>query len=342
MDWAIILAGGAGTRFWPLSSPRNPKHLLPLAGPVPTVVAALAAVEPLVSRERVLVVTGSDLAQPLGRALGLPDDQILVEPRAAGTAPALTWATATALARDPSATLLSLHGDWHLADPAAFRHTATAALFAAREQDGLITVGITPSRPDPGFGYIVPGEPVAGLVRRVSRFVEKPDPTTAGQLIAAGARWNSGLFAWTARRFLDEVKQHGTEISGAMIHLTEGNPTRFFESVTPVVVDRAVFERSARVFTIPGDFPWDDVGSWDALARLRSSDSLGNVLVGPVQAHESSNVIAWSDGTPIVLSGVHDLVVVHANGRILVMDRSRAADLKRTLDTLPDPVRTLP
>ena len=342
MDWAIILAGGSGTRFWPLSSPRHPKQLLPLTGPVPTAVAALAAVEPLVTRARVLVVTGTDLAQPLGSALGLPPSQVLVEPRAASTAPALAWATAVALARDPSATLLSMHADWHLGDPAGFRRTAEAALFAARQHDALITVGVVPTRPETGYGYIVPGEPVDGTVRRVSQFREKPDRATAERLIAAGGLWNSGLFAWTASRFLAEAAAHAPELAPALPCLARNDPEGFFAAVTPIAVDHAIFERSARVLTIPGDFGWDDVGAWDALARMRPCDAQGNVLIGPAVSHESSNVIAWSDGTPIVLAGVRDVVVVHANGRVLVMDRSRAPDLKRTLDALPPDLRELP
>ncbi|HEX9893911.1 MAG TPA: sugar phosphate nucleotidyltransferase [Gemmatimonadales bacterium] len=342
MDWVVILAGGSGTRFWPLSSPRHPKQLLPLAGPTPSAVAAVAAVEPLVTRRRILMVTGPDLAEPLRQATGLPADQVLVEPVAASTAPALAWGTTTALARDPSATILSMHADWHLGDPDGFRRTADAALFAARQHDALITVGITPTRTETGYGYIVPGEPVDGAVRQVTRFREKPDRATAEALIASGALWNSGLFAWTASRFLAEVRQHTPELAGSLVFLAEGDVSRFFESVTPVSVDIGLLERSNRVLTIAGDFGWDDVGAWDALARLKPADRDGNVLQGPVYTHESGGCIAWSDGTPIVLSGVRDLIVVHANGRVLVLDRSRGPDLKRTLDVLPPEVRDLP
>lgn len=342
MDWAIILAGGSGTRFWPLSSPHHPKQLLPLAGPVPTAVAALAAVEPLVSRERVLVVTGAGLAQPLGTALGLPVAQVLVEPRAASTAPALAWATCLIQARDPEATILSMHADWYLADPAGFRRAADAALVAARTHDALLTVGIVPTRAETGYGYILPGERIAGGLRRVTRFQEKPDRPGAEALIAAGALWNSGLFAWTARRFLAELSEHAPELAESLSRLDPEHPADFFAAVTPVAVDHAVFERSSRVLTLPGDFGWDDVGSWDALTRLRQADQRGNVLEGPVYLDDSTGIVGWSDGTPIVVSGVHDVIVVHANNRVLVMDRTRAADLKRVLDQLPSRVRDLP
>jgi mannose-1-phosphate guanylyltransferase len=341
MDWAIILAGGSGTRFWPLSTPRRPKQLLPLAGDVPTAVATARAVEPLVSRQRILVVAGAELAPQLAAALDLPADQVLVEPKAASTAPALAWATATALARDPSATVLSLHADWHLPDPEGFRRAADAALEAARLEDALVTVGVVPSRVEPGYGHILPGDQIRGPVHHVERFIEKPPRAEAERLNAAGALWNSGLFAWTARRFLAELQAHAPEVAGPMIRLAEGNVKAFFDEVAPVPIDTALFERSSKVITVRGDFPWDDVGNWEALGRLLPADSRGNVAHGPVTVVDSERSIAWSEGTPVVLAGVKDVIVVVANGRILVLDRARAGDLKNVLDALPKDVRNL-
>lgn len=341
MDWAVILAGGSGTRFWPLSSPRRPKQLLPLAGAEPTAVATARAVEPLVSRERILVVAGAELAGPLAAALALSPDQVLVEPKAASTAPALAWATATALARDPSATVLSLHADWHLADPEGFRRTADAALEAARLYDSLVTVGVVPTRVEPGYGHIVPGEPIRGSIHRVARFVEKPPRPEAEALTASGALWNSGLFAWTARRFLEELRRHAPEVCGPLIRVAEGDVAAFFDDVEPVAIDVALFERSDKVIMLRGDFPWDDVGNWEALARLLPADLAGNVHHGPVTALDSEGCIVWSEGIPVVLGGVKNVVVVAANGRILVLDRARAGDLKKVLEALPKDVRDL-
>jgi len=341
MDWAVILAGGSGTRFWPLSSPRRPKHLLPLIGETPTAVAAMRAVEPLVSRRRVLVVAGSHLAGELARALDLPSDQVLVEPRPASTAPALAWATATALARDPSATVLSMHADWFLQDPEAFRRTADAALEAARSFDALVTVGLVPTRIESGYGHIVPGEQLRGPLHRIARFVEKPPREAAEVLMAEGALWNSGLFAWTAKRFFDELQAHAPEVARATIRLAEGNVEAFFDEVSPVAIDHALFERSRNTIVLRGDFPWDDVGGWEALARLLPADAAGNVEHGPVSLVNAARCIAWSDGTPIVIAGARDLVVVAANGRILVVDRADTANLKQVLDALPPEVREL-
>lgn len=339
MRWAVLLAGGSGTRFWPLSTPAHPKQLLPLAGPRSTAQEAVDRLAGLVDPERVLVVTGKALANPLRAALPIPAENVLVEPRAASTGPALLWATLEAQRRDLEAEVLSLHADWVVGDAAAFRRTAVAALEAARHHDRLVTVGMVPSRPETGYGYIVPGPELDGTARRVARFVEKPDAARALDLIAAGALWNSGLFAWTAKRFRAEVERHTPELSRALAALDAGDVPRFFAEVAPVSVDVGVLERSNAVAVVAGAFQWDDVGTWEALSRVRGRDAGGNVLVGAVHAHRSEDCVAWTDGEPVVLFGVRDLVVVRANGRVLVMARSAAAQLKEALDTLPPEVR---
>lgn len=342
MDWAVILAGGSGTRFWPLSSPTRPKQLLPLAGPRSTIEDTLQRLAGFVPPERTLVVTGPVVAPLLVDRLGLDPANVLVEPRPASTGPALIWASWEAMRRDPDAAILSLHADWAVADPAGFVRTAREALAAARRHDRLVTVGVVPSRPETGYGYIVPGGPLDDDARRVARFTEKPDAKTALDLMAGGALWNTGLFAWTARRLLAEVAANTPEISRALPLLQAGDVVAFFGTVTAVSIDVGLLERSQAVAVLPGHFDWDDVGTWDALARVRARDAAGNVAVGSAVLLESSDCIVWSDTLPIVLDGVRDLVVVEANGRILVMNRSRAADLKRTLDALPPDIRELP
>ncbi len=342
MIWAVILAGGSGSRFWPLSTPSHPKQLLPLAGPQSTAEQAVTRLEGLVPRERILVVTGPALAERLQTALDLPAHNILVEPRAASTAPALVWATWEAQRRDPAAQVLSLHADWAIRESDAFRHTAAQALSTALRHKRLVTVGIVPSRPETGFGYIVPGKPLDEVARTVSRFAEKPTAATALDLMASGALWNSGLFAWTATTLLDEVKRHTDEIGPHLGLLERGDLPGFFAAVTAVSIDVGLLERSAAIAVVPGRFTWDDVGTWDALPRVRSRDSHGNAAVGPVYLLDTDDCVVWSDGDPIVASGVKDLVIVHAHGRILVMPRRQAADLKAILDRLPAEVRDLP
>ncbi len=341
MRWAVILAGGSGTRFWPLSTPDNPKQLLPLTGPRSTAEEAVARLDGLVPRERVLVVTGAALAARLGERLGLERGNLLVEPRAASTGPALVWATWEALRRDPDAEVLSLHADWSVGDPAAFRRAADEALRTARTFERLVTVGMVPSRPETGYGYIVPGAALDAVAHNVARFSEKPDAATALDLMAAGALWNSGLFAWTGATLLREIGLRTPEIAPHLDLLRRDDVAGFFRAVTPVSIDVGLLERSNAVAVVTGAFAWDDVGTWDALTRVRPKDTAGNVIVGPAVAHESADCLVWAEDDVVVLHGVKDLIVVQANGRVLVMPRERASDLKRLLDALPSDVRDL-
>ncbi len=265
---------------------------------------------------------------------------MLGEPRAASTAPALTWATVVAQREDPDASLLSLHADWHVSDAAAFRQTAARALDIAERHDVLVTVGIVPTRPDVGYGYIQPGAVLEGDVRRVERFVEKPDAARARALIEAGALWNSGLFAWTSNRYLAETAALAPEIAPHVSRVVSGDVDGFFRSVTPIAVDVSHFERSDRVAVVPGAFSWDDVGTWSALSRVRDTDADGNVIVGDAVAQEARGCVLWAEDGPIVASGVDDVVVVRAHGVTLVTTRERAEHLKQILDLLPERLRS--
>jgi mannose-1-phosphate guanylyltransferase len=295
----------------------------------------------LVPPERVLLVTNAALAVPLQRALGLPDANVLIEPRAASTAPALVWATMEAFRRDAQACVLSMHADWHVPDAAAFRATAATALHAAATHDLLCTVGMAPSRPETGFGYIVPGAVIGDGVTAVSRFVEKPDAEAATRLIAQGALWNSGLFAWTAARLATEVRAHTPEIAPALAALERQDVHAFFAEVGAVSIDVGLLERSSRVGVVHGGFAWDDVGTWASLARVRAADADGNIVVGPASLYNCTDCIVWATDAPVVVSDMRDSVIVQANGRTLVCHKSRAPELKVLLDQLSADVRTL-
>ena len=339
MKWAVILAGGSGTRFWPLSTPDNPKQLLPLTGPRSTAEDAVVRLDGLVPRDRILVVTGAALAAKLQHRLRLDSANVLVEPRPASTGPALVWATMEALRRDPDAEVLSLHADWAVGDASEFRRTADAALRVARAHQRLVTVGVVPSRPETGYGYIVPGDELGDTARTVARFVEKPNAATALDLMADGALWNSGLFAWTGTTLVGEIRQHTPEIARHLHWLEQGDVAGFFKHVIAVSIDVGLLERSSAVAVVSGAFAWDDVGTWEALGRVRPKDADGNVLVGRAVAHASHDCVVWAEDDVVVLYGVRDLVVVRANGRILVMPRERAPLMKALLDALPSEIR---
>jgi len=203
-----------------------------------------------------------------------------------------------------------------------------------------VTVGIVPTRSDPGFGYIEPGEQVAAGVRRVNRFVEKPSRERAQEMRDAGFLWNSGIFAWRVGDFLDETRALSPEIGPALQRFGRSAKTFFAAVEKPIAVDHAVLERSKRVLVVPGDFGWDDVGTWGALRRVRSRDPRGNAVRGDahlLEAHD--NVVHADDGQRVVLYGVKDLVVVAKGGLTLVTTVDRAADLKRLVESLPPKVR---
>lgn len=328
--WAAVLAGGAGTRFWPLSTPLRPKQLLPLAGREPLVVEAVGRLDGLVPRERVLVLTGPALVDQIAALLpGVPRAHFLVEPRAASTAPALTWAAHWVAHTDPGGQLLCMHADWAVPDTRAFQAAARAALVVAAEEDVLVTVGVRPTRNESGYGYIVPGAPL-GRARGVRRFVEKPRPATAALLRRRGALWNTGLFAWNAARFLGEAAAYATELRAGWAPLGAGDVAGFFAAVYPAAVDVAVLERTKRLAVVRGNFSWDDIGSWDALLRIRRTDARGNVVVGNVTlADDVRRSVVWAETEHVAVAGVRDTIVVRANGHTLVMPTGRAEALKR-------------
>jgi mannose-1-phosphate guanylyltransferase len=340
--WAAVLAGGSGTRFWPLSTGAKPKQMLSLSGDAPLLVQTADRLAGLVPPERVLIVTGKSLLTETRRLLPhIPPENVLAEPRAASTAPALAWATSVAQQQDAEAAVLSLHADWYVGDDAQFRKTAALALDVAERHDVLVTVGVKPTRPETGYGYIIPGDVLEGEARHVKEFIEKPDAQRAVQLVQSGALWNSGLFAWTARRFLDETLAVAHELAPHVEMLVGGEVEQFFTTVTPVAVDVSHFERSRHVACVPGRYPWDDVGTWAALGRVRREDESGNVLVGDVFQRGARGCVVWADHGTIVLDGVADLVVVNANGVTLVTTKAGAADLKQLLGDLPIKIRRL-
>lgn len=341
--WAVVLAGGVGSRFWPVSTPAHPKQLLPLVTDVPMLRDTLDRLAPLVPPSRTLVLTNAGLAERAAAlAPELPAGHVLAEPRPAGTAAALAWA-AHEVRRlgGPDAVMCCVHADWAIADVEGFRATLRAAAEAARAHDTLVTVGIVPSRPDTGYGYIQPGAPLGDGTRRVARFVEKPDAATAARFVADGFLWNSGIFAWTAGRFLAEVDAHCPEVAPALA-ACGGDAAAFFAATREVPVDVGVLERSDRVLVLAGDFGWDDVGTWAAVHRVRARDARGNAVHGHAYLVQASNNVVHAEDCTVVLYGVEDLVVVTGPGITLVTTRERAADLKGLLSRLPAPVRERP
>lgn len=339
--WAAVLAGGAGTRFWPLSTPDRPKQLLSLAGPRPLVADTIERVRGFVPAANIRVLTGEHLLAPIREATGLGDEAFLVETRARGTGPALARAAWEVASADPDAIMISLHSD-HLITPASrFREVLAAATEIAQRQEFLVTIAVPPDRPETGYGYIRPGDdldaPAGHRSFRVDAFVEKPAAEEAARYLEAGYRWNSGIFVWKAEVFLKELRVHAPEIVRALPALDGGDVAAFFDDVATISVDEAVLERSARVVSLDATFAWDDIGGWEAVARHHPADADGNVRVGDAHVAGGRDNIAFADSGRLVLLGVRDLLVVRTDQVTLVMPRSELPRLKQYMNDLPEP-----
>jgi mannose-1-phosphate guanylyltransferase len=341
--WAVVLAGGIGSRFWPLSTPERPKQLLPLVNDQPLLANTLGRLRDIVPPDHTLVLTNASLTAAIAAvAPEVPAENIIAEPKPAGTAAALTWAAREIERRSGSeSTMICVHADWAIGDDEAFRAALVAAESAAVIEQSLVTVGVVPTRPDPSFGYIQPGSRTETGAREVLRFVEKPDRARAEWMLHEGYLWNSGIFAWRVGDFLSEIRAHTPEVAKALESYSASGIAAFFAAVVPISVDVGLLERSTRVRVVTGDFGWDDVGTWAALRRVKPEDPSGNVTSGEVFALDSSGNVIYAEGSSAVLYGVSDLVVVTRGKLTLVMRADRSADLKTLIDSLPPHLREL-
>lgn len=336
--WAVVLAGGVGSRFWPLSTPELPKQLLPLATNKPLLVDTIERLAPIADPAHTLVLTNQNLVKSIRALLPpIPRENIVPEPRPAGTAAALAWAARIIERRDgPDATMICVHADWFIRDAAEFREVLLHAEEIADKTHTLVTVGIVPTRPDQGFGYIQAVNPNRQDGSPVKRFVEKPDRVRAEKMVAEGYLWNSGIFVWTVGDFLAQVKLHTPELASALALGPDAEAPEFFARVAKSVsVDVGVLERSKSVTVIRGDFGWDDIGTWAALGRVRDKDEFGNVTVGNVHMLDGADNVVHTNSGRVVVYGVDNLVVVVHDGLTLVTTREKAADLKRLVESLP-------
>jgi mannose-1-phosphate guanylyltransferase len=326
--YAVILAGGSGTRFWPASTPTHPKQFLPLASDTPLLIETVERARAMVGRDRVRIVSGAVLADTTRRALpDLGADQFLFEPRARGTGPALTWASHELLRHDAEAILISMHADHRIEPFDAFRDAAARAIDTARE-GRLCCLGVRPRRAETGYGYVRRGRELMPGVYRADAFAEKPDAETAEAYVESGEYlWNSGIFVWRAADFLAAVERYSPEIAVGLPQLGSGDVDAFFESVETISVDVSVMERAERIATVEAGFEWDDVGVWNAVGRTRGQDASGNTAVGSARFGDATDNIVWTERVRATLLGVSGLVVVEANGELLVTTRALAPRL---------------
>ena len=350
--WAVIFAGGIGTRFWPLSTPARPKQLLALVNERPLIADTVARLQPLVPPDRVLVVTSADIFDAVHSAIPeVPVGNMLVEPRPLGTAAALAWAATEIEKRaGPKAVFTALHADLAVGFPDRFRDTLReAAGIASGSDEHLVVIGAAPTRCEPQFGYLHASEPLDkssslkdGGACKVKHFVEKPSAPLADTLIAEGALWNTGIFVWQARAVLTELKAHTGELTHGFSALASGDMEKFSEMVTSVSIDRGLLERSKKVVVLPAEFGWDDVGTWASLRRIRDLDDTGNGIKGIGYCVDSSGNIVHSEADCVVLYGVSGMLVVSIDGLTFVTPLDRAAEMQSLLNQLPSNFRHSP
>ncbi|HEY0706631.1 MAG TPA: mannose-1-phosphate guanylyltransferase [Polyangia bacterium] len=346
--YALILAGGGGTRLWPSSRRSRPKQLLALGGKESLLRASFRRAQALFGTARTLIVTAADQADAIRAELPeLPAENVIAEPAARNTAAAVGLGAAAVARRAGEAAVLAvLPSDAFIGDEAGFARTVATAVAEARGT--IVTIGIKPTHPETGFGYLHLGAERGPGVFDVGAFVEKPNLEKARQYLAAGTYlWNSGMFFFTAGRMLAEAKRHMPALGEALASFV-GAPdfdqavNATYPSVPATSIDYGIMEKTEGIRVVPGDFGWNDVGSWAALGAIRPTDPAGNVVSGEaVVADSAGNIVISEAGAPLVgVVGVEDLVVVATKDAVLVVKKKDAQDVKKIVEELKARGRT--
>lgn len=346
--YAVIMAGGKGERFWPLSTSKQPKQLLALVGNKPLIAQAVDRLDGLVAPENVFVVTNADLVDATRKAAPLlPPENIVGEPIGRDTAAAVACGGALVKAKDENGVFAILTADQVMGDLDVFKATLTGGMNLAEQNDVLVTIGIQPTYPATGFGYIDSGETFGSAegveFRKAERFVEKPDETMAAEYLKTGRfYWNSGMFIWSVKSLEKAFGAHCPEMLELMNTLTgyaiEGNIVAGMDATYPTLgkisVDYALMEKASNIVMACGTFYWDDVGAWPALESHFEQDERDNTNIGQVETLDANGNIIYSKDRLTAVIGVSDLVVVQAEGVTLVCPKDRAQDIKKMVVAL--------
>lgn len=344
--YAVILAGGNGERFWPMSTPERPKQFLALFGGKPLIRQAVERLKGFIPPERVLVVTSAALA-PLTREVlpELPAGNVIGEPCRRDTAAAMACAVGMVKRLGgPSAVACVLTSDQIIRPAAKFRRVLADAAGMAADSGSVVTIGIVPNSPATGFGYIECGRPVRCTlktgIREVKRFVEKPDLTKAKAYVKSGRyRWNSGMFIWRAEVLENLFREHAPDIAGLIGRVeTAKKPEnvlgRCYPELRKISFDYAIMEKISDILVADGDFEWDDVGTWTALPNHFRADRERNVKLGSVTTLDVSDSIVVSDDHRLAVLGLDNVVVIHTSKATLVCAKDRVQDIKRLLQNM--------
>ncbi|MGJ8725910.1 MAG: mannose-1-phosphate guanylyltransferase [Roseibacillus sp.] len=351
-NYALILAGGSGTRFWPLSRNSQPKQLLDLFGDGTLLEQTISRLEGLVPHENIFILTNA-IQEDKTREVAsmLPAENIFAEPAKRDTAPAVALGIGLIAARDPEATMMVLPADQLIQDTGAYQQVMRDAVEVAANTDALVTVGIKPTWACPSYGYIerggkatVTGCNVENTPYEVTCFREKPAPDLAEKFLAAGNfAWNAGMFIWSVPTVLAQLEKHAPELRHFVQELCKSSDIQAtvaaqFPELTPISIDYALMENAERVLNIEANFDWDDVGSWISVAKYLTQQGDNNATNSELALIDSENNIVFNDqkGIKIALLGVDDLIVVQTGDALLVANRHQADAIKKLSAFLPD------
>ncbi len=353
--YAVILAGGSGQRFWPVSRDGLPKQLLKLFGDKTLLELTLDRLTGLVPKENILILTNVQQEAAVRALLKeLPPQNIVAEPAKRDTGPAIALGIGWVAARDPQATMMVLPADHLINDVPGFQTVLRGALAAAETSQALVTVGIKPTWACPSYGYVERGprllstehggEPVA--IYKVVKFREKPAPQLAEHFLAQGNfSWNAGMFIWSLPTVTKELAQHTPELAAFVEQLCQSSSfmstvNDYFPALPKLSIDYALMEHATHVLNVESQFDWDDVGNWTSVARYLEQDEAGNEFRAAFSQHAASNNIVFSETRQhIALLGVENLIVVTAKDAVLVADKSHAEAIKKLVDQLPPELR---
>lgn len=339
---ALIMAGGKGTRFWPLSTEEKPKQFLNLIGEETMIQMTINRIKPIIPIERIFVCTGEMYVDLVKEQLPeLPERNIIVEPEGRNTAPCIALSAMVIDRYYKNSNMVVLPSDHLIKDEEEFRNTILAAHSFIKEKDeAIVTLGMNPSRPEVGYGYIKCSSDILKSndfrVIKVDAFVEKPNLDTAKRYLREGNYlWNGGMFIWSINNVINQIKMYSADTYNALIDVMEVSEEKLqetinntYENTEAISIDYAVLEKSNDVYVIPSSFGWDDVGSWEALDRYREKDELGNVLVGQSKVVKANNNLVISSSNSVVVEGLSDIYVIENDGKVLVGHKSNVANVK--------------
>ena len=354
--YAVVLAGGSGTRLWPMSRDNTPKQFLKLGGDKTMLQNTVDRILPLVPWERVIVVTNAAYTQEVKQQLPqVPEENIIAEPMRRDTAAAMALGSLIAQYRDPEAIVVNMASDHVLKDVEEYRRVIQTSIELASSKEYMVTVGITPTSPNVNFGYIQSAEVLAtknsSEVKRVQSFTEKPDTETAKKFLSSGDYfWNANMYTWHVQTCLDAFERHMPSMMPELQRIANAiGKSNFaqeleeaFRTIEKISIDYAISEKAQNLVLLEGDFGWDDVGLWSTVYELGEKDEHGTVIVrdaedaSPVVSLSSKNNLVSTSGRLIALLGVEDLVVVDSKDVILILPREKAAEVKKAVEALKE------